>query len=63
MMSGEESYPRNSETTPDSESLLEKSSAPTLRDLRMAAAELLATIRSESDSQPSHVEESWKAKL
>ncbi len=63
MMSGEESYPRNSETTPDSESLLERSTAPTLRDVGITTADLLAAIMDESDPKSSQSEESWKSKL
>jgi len=35
--------------TPEEEALLERASAPTLRDLREAPKDLLATIESETD--------------
>lgn len=37
------------EATPEEESLLERSSAPTLRDLRAAAKDLLTTIEAEAE--------------
>jgi hypothetical protein len=38
--------------TPEEEALLERASAPTLRDLRKAPKDLLATIEAETDQSP-----------
>jgi hypothetical protein len=40
------------EDTTDEEALLERSSAPTVRDLRAAAKDLLTIIEAEPDSTP-----------
>ena len=40
------------EATPEEEALLERSSAPTVRDLRTAAKDLLTIIEAEPDSTP-----------
>jgi hypothetical protein len=52
-----------SKAAPDEEALLERASAPTLRDLREAHKDLLATIETETDSSspddglPQHIRE------
>jgi hypothetical protein len=38
--------------TPEEEALLERASAPTLRDLREATKDLLTTIEAETDPSP-----------
>jgi hypothetical protein len=40
------------ETAPEKEALLERSSAPTVRDLRAAAKDLFTTTEEEPDSAP-----------
>jgi hypothetical protein len=40
------------EATPEEEDLLERASAPTLRDLRGAAEDLFTTIEAEPDPAP-----------
>ena len=41
--------------TPEEEALLERASAPTLRDLREATKDLLTTIEAETDPSPHDV--------
>ena len=50
MIANEERPALVSEATPEEEALLERSSAPTLRDLRAVAKDLLANIEAEKDS-------------
>jgi hypothetical protein len=50
MIANEERSALVSEATPEEEALLERSSAPTLRDLRALAKDLLTYIEAETDS-------------
>jgi hypothetical protein len=50
MIANEETPAPNHEATPEEEELLERSSAPTVRDLRAAAKDLFMTIEAETDS-------------
>jgi hypothetical protein len=50
MIAHEENSARVGQTKPEEEALLERSGAPTLRDLRAAAKNLFATIILEADS-------------
>lgn len=50
MISNEENLAPIHEAMPEEEALLERSSAPTLRDLRDVAKDLFTTIEAEPDS-------------
>jgi hypothetical protein len=50
MIANEERPALVSETTPEVEALVERSSAPTLRDLRAEAKDLFTNIEAETDS-------------
>jgi len=50
MIANEERPALVSEATPEEEALLERSSAPTLRDLRAGAKDLFTNIEAETDS-------------
>ena len=50
MIANEENPALIQEDTPEEEALLERSSAPTVRDLRAAAKDLFKTTEAESDS-------------
>jgi hypothetical protein len=50
MIANEEDPAPNHEGTPKEAGLLERSSAPTVRDLRAAAKDLFTTVESEADS-------------
>jgi hypothetical protein len=52
MTANEETPAPINEATPEEEELLERSSAPTVRDLRAAAKDLLTIIEAEPDSTP-----------
>ena len=52
MTVNEETPPLINEVTPEEEELLERSSAPTVRDLRAAAKDLFKTAEAEPDSTP-----------
>jgi len=52
MIANEENPALIQEDTTEEEALLERSSAPTVRDLRAAAKELLTVIEAEPDSTP-----------
>ena len=52
MTVNEETPPLINEVTPEEEELLERSSAPTVRDLRAAAKGLFKTTDAEPDSTP-----------
>lgn len=52
MIANEENQAPIHEATPEEEALLERSSAPTERDLRAAAKDLFKTTEAESDSTP-----------
>ena len=65
MIANEDRAARTGEKTPEEESLLERSTAPTLRDLRAAAKELFAMIAMKPDSALSKQllpEKQWKSK-
>ena len=50
MIANEETPALASEATPEEEALLERSRAPTLRDLRAGAKDLITNIEAETDS-------------
>jgi hypothetical protein len=50
MIANENNPLRIDEATPEEKARLERSSAPTLRDLRVAAEDLMASIAAEPDS-------------
>jgi len=52
MIANEENPALIQEDTPEEEALLERSSAPTVRDLRAAAKDLFKTAEAEPDSTP-----------
>ncbi len=52
MIANEENPALIQEDTPEEEALLERSSAPTVRDLRATAKDLLTIIEAEPDSTP-----------
>jgi hypothetical protein len=52
MIANEENPASIPEATPEEETLLERSSAPTVRDLRAAAKDLFKTTGAEPDSTP-----------
>ena len=52
MIANEENPALIQEDTPEEEALLERSSAPTVRDLRAAAKDLFKTTEAEPDSTP-----------
>jgi len=52
MIANEENPALIQEDTTEEEALLERSSAPTVRDLRAAAKDLLTIIKAEPDSTP-----------
>jgi len=52
MTVNEETPPLINEVTPEEEELLERSSAPTVRDLRAAAKDLLKITEAGPDSTP-----------
>jgi hypothetical protein len=52
MIANEESPASIPEATPEEETLLERSNAPTVRDLRAAAKGLFKTTEAEPDSTP-----------
>ena len=52
MIANEQNPAPIQEGAPEEEALLERSSAPTVRDLRAAAKDLLTIIEAEPDSTP-----------
>lgn len=52
MIANEENRASIPEATPEEETLSERSSAPTVRDLRAAAKDLFKTTEAEPDSTP-----------